>query len=85
MVCSLVTPNAFDVHGQIITPRRKYVVSRYLVAEPGFDIHHRFHLHFDELASLGLVDAPFVDSVFNLCIPLEIPTCLTYVETIYGL
>lgn len=84
MQCSLVTPTAIDVYGQIILPRRKYVVSRYLVAEPGYGIHHSFHLRFDELTGVELVDEPFVDRVFNLRIPAEIPTSITYLGTLYG-
>lgn len=85
MVCSLVTPTAIDVYGQIILPRRKYYVSRYLVAEPGYGIHQSFHLRFDELTGVELSEDPFVDRVYNLRIPAEIPTCLTYLGTLYGM
>lgn len=85
MVCSLVTQTAVDVHGQILQPERTYVVSRYLVTEPGHGIHHRFHLRFDELTNVDLISDSFVDRVFSLRVPTEIPTCLSFVGSIYGI
>lgn len=84
MVCSLVTRSAVDVHGQIITPGRTYSVSRYSVAEPGMGVHHRFHIRFDELTSVDVVPKPFVDRVFNLRGPAEVPASLMFVGNIYG-
>lgn len=84
-MCCLVTPNAVEVHGQVISPGRTYVLSRYLVTEPGLGVHDRFHLRLDELTSVDLISVPFADRVFNLRAPSEIPTCVTFAGTIYGL
>lgn len=68
----------------MFSPRRSYRVSRYLVSEPEFGFHHRFHIRFDEDTSVIRTNDPYVDRVFNLRAPTDIPACKSLIGTIYG-
>lgn len=84
MVCSLANLAAVDAYGETLKPKKTYMFSRYLVAEPGFGVHDRFHIRLDEHSTVNLMSEPFVDRVFNLCSPNEIPRSPTSLGSIYG-
>lgn len=81
---SLANLKAVAVHGHMLSEKKTYMVSRYSIAEPGFGFHNRFHILFDELTSVEGVDEPFVDRVFSLRTPTNLPTCRNFIGTIYG-
>ena len=84
VMCKLMSDKSVDVHGQIISPKRTYMFSRYLVTSPGFGVHPEFHIRLDELTSVDLIVEPFVDRVFNLRCPSDIPAYRSFAGSIYG-
>ena len=84
ILCTLNTHEAVAVHGNRLLPKNTYEVSHFFVAEPGLGIHTRFHLLFDEDTSIKVVSARFVDRVFNLRTPSDLPTCPTFLGNLYG-
>lgn len=73
-----------DVHGQTLKPKNTYMFSRYFVSEPGFGVHSRFHIRLDEYSHVYLISEPFVDRVFNLRAPSDIPRSGNCDGAIYG-
>lgn len=84
MLCKLVTDKAVDVHGQILKPKRTYMFTRYLVTSPGHDVHPEFHIRLDELTSVDLIVEPFIDRVYNLRSPSDIPAYRSFAGSLYG-
>lgn len=84
VVCSLVNLAAVDAHGEILKPKKTYILSRYLVTDPGFGVHSRYHIRLDQHSNVNLISEPFVDRVFNLRAPHEIPRTQNCIGSLYG-
>lgn len=84
ILCSVVPRAAVEVHGQAIFPKRTYLVSHFNVVRPGFGLHNRFHLLFDESTTFALMYEPFVERVVNLRAPTDMPKSVAFVGSIYG-
>lgn len=84
VLCSVMTHEALAVLGHMLSSRKTYMVSSFSVAEPGYGIHSRFHILFDEKTIIKHVSAPFVDRVFDLRTPSDLPTSQIDGGIIYG-
>lgn len=81
---SIVNHDAVIKHGHMMEEKKTYILSKYSVAEPGYGIHDRFHVRLDKDTEVKVVNTPFVDRVFSLRTPSDLPTDETYVGSIYG-
>lgn len=50
-----------------------YSISRFIVSDGGLGVNPRFHILLDEFAGVRELSLPFVDRVFNLRCPSDVP------------
>lgn len=65
-----------------------YSICRFIVSDGGYCVNPRFHLDLDEFTGVRELSIPFVDRVFNLRCPSDVPggnfSCGTLVGTCYA-
>lgn len=79
-----MTHKALAVHGHLLSPQKTFKISGFSIAEPGFAFHSRFHILLDEKTTIEEVSVRFVDRVFNLQCPSDLPTYEIYGGNIFG-
>lgn len=73
MLASVRTLNGMLALTNMIKEQCSYSVSRFLVNEGGFCIHPRVHMLLDEFSVVRNLSTPFVDRVYNLRCPCDVP------------
>ena len=73
MIGSFRTEKGMEWVSNVVSQGSSYRISRFLVKGPGLGAHPLFHFEVDEMSGFEQVSIPWVDRVFNLHCPSDIP------------